>query len=222
MRYFKWTVLMCGIVWLCCSSTQLFGAEVVTSGYLCCFNWGGDFNSAAFELSGAGFDVTGSFENPGGGPWGPGDCPVCFPGALLPVGGSTGSDDFNGGTATIGSNYYSSIGWYNYYSLYYSAFFVSGPPILLTGPGIFRGDFSFTGFLCGFLTQADTSCDVSLPSLKGSGIVTVYVDSFVDSGVTYLTVTKAGYTFTPEPASLLLFGSGTLGLAGMLGRKLRL
>ena len=220
MRHFKLTILLCGLMWMCCSSTQLFGSQTVTSGYMCCLLPSTLYNSAYFELSGVGFDVTGSFENPAGASWGPGDCPVCLAGFLLPVGGTTGSDDFNGGTATIGGNYYPSVAWYNYYSLYYSAFAVSGPPILLTGPGTFYGTFSFTGFLCGFLDQSDTSCDIDLPSLTGRGIVTVEVGSFVDSGITYLTVTQAGYTFTPEPASWLLFGSGAIGLAGILRRKL--
>src|SRR5277367_2114877 len=175
MRYVRWTILLCGLIWFCCSSTQLFSSEVVTSGYMCCLNPGNLFEGAFFELSGAGFDVTGSFENPAGTGWGPGYCYACLPGTLLPVFGLTGSDDFNGGTAQIGSTYYSSVAWYNYYSLYYSEFIVSGPQILLTGPGIFRGTFSFAGVLCGFLTEEDTSCDVSLPSLTGSGIVTVDV-----------------------------------------------
>ena len=64
----------------------------------------------------------------------------------------------------------------------------------------------------------DTSCTVDLPNLTGSGIVTVVLSPIV--GSTNLYVREEYYTFTPEPSSLLLFGSGALGLANILRRKL--
>ena len=192
----------------------------------CCFEPSNLYATAAFELSGVDlstgvrFDVTGSFEDPTGSSCFACNCYHCLPGTLLTVGGSTGGENFNGGTAKIGPNPVQNVSWYNMFSPDYSEFVVSGPPILLTGPGTFQGTFSFTGFLCGFYSQDDTSCDVDLPSLKGSGIVTVEVASIV--GSPYLEVTQAEYTFapTPEPTSLLLFGSGALGLASILRRKL--
>src|SRR5271169_3281150 len=102
MRYLRLTLLLCGLVWLCCWSTQFFGAEVVASGYICCLNPYSNYNSAAFELSGVGFDVTGSFESPAGSYRGPGDCVHCLPGTPIRVSGITGGDNFNPGTATIG------------------------------------------------------------------------------------------------------------------------
>ena len=228
MRYVKLTILLCGLVWLCCSSTHLFASQGVSSGYICCFEPSNLYATAAFELSGVDlstgvrFDVTGSFEDPTGTSAFAGNCPQCLPGTLLTVSGSTGGENFNGGTARIGTNYYPNVAWYNGLNQFagYSEFTVSGPPILLTGPGIFKGTFSLIApsFLCGFLSQDDMSCDISLPSLTGSGIVTVEVASIV--GSPYIYVTEAGYTFTPEPTSLLLFGSGALGLASILRRKL--
>ena len=224
MRYIKLTILFCGLIWLCSSSTQLFASQVVTSGYICCFTPDNLFEGSAFDLSGPGFHVTGSFENPGGGgEWGVGYCYSCLPGTLLGVWGHSGGEEFNGGTATIGSTYYPAVLWFNdYMQVFASDFHVTGPPILLTGPGTFRGTFSFQGDMCGTFAYGDTACGVDLPSLTGSGIVTVDVVSFVFSdGSTRLLVTQAGYTFAPEPSSLLLFGPGALGIAGMLRRKLR-
>jgi PEP-CTERM motif len=66
----------------------------------------------------------------------------------------------------------------------------------------------------------DTSCTVDLPNLTGSGIVTVELAPIVGSPNLY--VSEEFYTFTPEPSSLLLFGSGALGVAGVLRRKLML
>lgn len=229
MRYVRLTILLCGIVWLCCSSTHLFASsQVVSSGNICCFEPSTLYSDAAFELSGVDlstgvrFDVTGTFEDPTGTSCFACNCYQCLPGDLLTVSGSTGGENFNGGTARIGTNYYPNVAWYNGLNPQagYSEFTLSGPPILLTGPGIFKGTFSFIApsFLCGFLSQDDTSCDISLPSLTGSGIVTVDVASIV--GSPYLIVTNAEYTFTPEPASLLLFGSGAFGLASILRRKL--
>jgi hypothetical protein len=201
MRYVRLTILLCGLIWLCCCSTQLLRAEVVTRGYICCLSPYTLYNSAAFELSGVGFDVTGSFENPAGPGWGPGNCVHCLPGTSIPVGGQTGGDDFNGGTAKIGTDPVQSVIWYKGLYPYagYSEFTVSGPPILLTGPGVFKGTFYLIApsFLCGFLTQSDMSCDVSLPSLTGSGIVTVDVGSIL--GSPYLIVNEVDYTFIPEP-----------------------
>ncbi|HEY4899793.1 MAG TPA: PEP-CTERM sorting domain-containing protein [Terriglobales bacterium] len=225
MRRVKLTILFCGLVWLCCGPTQLFGSQVVTSGYICCMDLSNSYNAAFFELSGSGFDVTGSFEDPGGGQhWGVGYCYTCQPGTSLGVWGSTGGQDFNGGTATIGSIPYSNVWWWNPFAWnLYSEFHITGPPLPLTGPGTFRGTFSFTGFLCGTFTDTDTSCIINLPSLTGNGIVTVDVIPSVDgNGQPALMVSKAGYTFTPEPASWLLFGSGALGLAAALQRKLML
>lgn len=218
MRYVRLTILLCGLVWLCGCSTQLFGAEVVTSGYICCLNPYSNYNSAAFELSGVGFDVTGSFENPGGPFWGPGDCVHCLPGTSIPVSGSAGGDNFNPGTATIGNTYYPFMNWWDgYIETLGSDFYVTGPTILLTGPGTFRGTFSFRGSMCGTITGSETSCVVALPSLTGSGIVTVDVAPIV--GSPYLIVTQADYTFAPEPASLLLFCSGLLTAALGIRRR---
>jgi hypothetical protein len=225
MRHFKLTILLCGFMWLCCSSTQLFASQVVTSGSICCLNPSTLFLFANFELAGSGFDVTGDFGDIADAVnWGVGLCYACQPGTLLGVWGHTGGEDFGGGTATIGSTSYANLWWYNpFQPTLYSAFQVTGPPILLTGPGTFYGTFSFTGFLCGTMTDTDTSCIVGLPSLTGTGIVTVDVAADVDAGgQPALGVTQAGYTFTPEPASWLLFGSGAAGLAGILRRKLLL
>jgi PEP-CTERM motif len=225
MRDLKLTILLCGLIWLCCGSTQVFGSQVVTSGYICCLAPETLYLAASFELTGVGFDATGIFGDLADAPhWAVGDCVACQPGTLLGVWGNTGGEDFGGGTATIGSTYYSDIGWFNANQPnLYSYFNVTGPPILLTGPGTFHGTFSFTGFLCGSYPDTDTTCRVDLPNLTGSGIVTVEVVADVDAnGDPALEVTSAGYTFTPEPASLLLFGSGALGLAGMLRRKLML
>jgi hypothetical protein len=53
----------------------------------------------------------------------------------------------------------------------------------------------------------------------GSNLGDVIIDSF--SGTPTFTATTTGGT-TPEPASILLFGSGLVGIAAMLRRKLRL
>ena len=183
------------------------------------------FCSRTLSLAGSGFDVTGDFGDIADAVnWGVGLCYACQPGTLLGVWGNTGGEDFGAGTATIGTTNYPAVWWFNVYQPYlYSVFHVTGPPILLTGPGTFHGTFSFTGFLCGSFTDTDTTCGVDLPNLTGSGIVTVEVAADVDAnGNSALGVTSAGYTFTPEPASWLLFGSGALGLGGLVYRRLRI
>ena len=221
MRHLKWTILLCSLVWVCGSSTQLSASQVVSSGYICCFNPASLYASAAFELSGAGFDVTGTFENPSGGNSFAGNCYVCQPGTSLIVSGHTGGDNFNGGTATIGTTFFPYVAWFQYGPpTLGSVFQIFGPPITLTGPGTFRGTFSFSGELCGTSGFNDTYCSVDLPNLTGAGVVTVDVIPTVDiNGQPALMVSQAGYTFAPEPASLLLSGSGALGLIGAWRRQ---
>jgi len=218
MRYLKMTVLPCGLLCLCCISTHLAASQVVTSGSICCLEPATLYTFATFHLSGAGFDVTGQFDDPTG-TSSFGGCGSCLVGTLLSVSGSTGGENFGDGSATIGTTFYPFISWFlpgnNPLG---SVISISGPPILMTGPGIFRGPFSFTGELCGVDSLNDTSCTVDLPNLTGSGIVTVVLSPIV--GSTNLYVSEEYYTFTPEPSSLLLFGSGALGLANILRRKL--
>ncbi|HEY4899792.1 MAG TPA: PEP-CTERM sorting domain-containing protein [Terriglobales bacterium] len=219
MRYVKLTILLCGLVWLCCSS-NLFASQVVSSGSICCLEPATLYTFATFQLSGAGFSVTGEFDDPTG-TSSFGGCGSCPPGTLLPISGSTGGENFGVGTATIGTTSYPFVSWFlpgnNPLG---SVISISGPPILMSGPGIFRGTFSFIGELCGVDSLNDTSCTVSLPNLTGSGIVTVELAPIVGSPNLY--VSEEYYTFTPEPASWLLLGSGALGLAGVLRRKLML
>ena len=59
MRHLKWAILLCSLVWVCGSSTQLSASQVVSSGYICCLSPPALYASVAFELSGAGFDVRG-------------------------------------------------------------------------------------------------------------------------------------------------------------------
>ena len=103
------------------------------------------------------------------------------------------------------------------------------------GYHLFRADYSFANIPwsgAGYVTLSNacttSGCSVSNPIYwdENSGGSTAYEntlgsipsESFTLTGTSTTTTTTTGTT--PEPSSIMLFGSGILGLAGVLRRKL--
>jgi PEP-CTERM motif len=112
--------------------------------------------------------------------------------------------------------------------------------INLYGYAIFQADYTFAGVPwsgAGFVTLSNactiSGCSVSQPIYwdENDGIgcpspgcpSTAYNSSIGSIGSESFTLTgTTGSGTTPEPSSILLFGSGILGLAGVLRRKLNI
>ena len=87
------------------------------------------------------------------------------------------------------------------------------------GAGSYTAPFAFSGALCGFDPGTGT-CMVDLPDLSGQGTVFAFAEER-DMNGPVLFVDSFFYEFqTPEPGTLALFGSGVVGLAGLMRRKL--
>ena len=206
-------------VLVCCSvcSMPLFG-ELVTGGSI---QITGALPSGIFTLSGTSFNATGNFSI---GNWGATQCNPCVENTVLGVYGYESGNDLGNGTATINGNTFPYVTWGDLNAHGPSIFMITGPSIVLSkGAGTYVSTFSFTGSLCGTIDPSGV-CAASLPSLTGSGQVDVQIESFISNGQDVLEYTQASYTFlpTPEPGSFLLLGSGVLGLAAVIRRKVSL
>jgi hypothetical protein len=209
------------VFWLVCfslCSMPLVGSAVTTGS----IHISGAEPPGTFTLSGTNFTATGGFSI---GDWGL-DCTFCYPGTVLNVNGIAMGDEFGTGSATINGRTFPKLSWGDPLMLGSSSFVITGPGIVLNrGDGTYFGPFSFTGSLCGIMPPSGV-CVADLPSLTGNGQVAVQILSYsYPNGFNTLLLTyQATYTFqsTPEPSSLILFGSGVLGLAGVIRRKINL
>lgn len=97
------------------------------------------------------------------------------------------------------------------------------------GYSIFQADYAFTGIPwtgAGFVTLENactvSGCSITQPIYwdENSGPSTAYESAFGSIPSEAFTLTGVHNGTTPEPGSVLLFGSGILGLAGFLRRRL--
>jgi hypothetical protein len=210
-------ILLVAIAVLLSAATPVFGGTI-NSGTIIV----GPYDGATFNaLSGTGFTVSGAFDTSL--QWQVQQPLGQYTGSLGVSGGAS-QDDFFGGSATIGSKYYPTVNWGSLFNGPPASYFdvIGGPPIQITGPGTYYTTFSMTGSLCGMVSGHLGACDISLSDVSGSGIVTVDIGER-SNGFLYLE--GATYSFggtTPEPGSLLLFGSGLLGLGSVLRKRLLL
>lgn len=206
--YTKYARKVIPIVAACITMTTLSGAAI-TSGSITIT---GSLPSGSFNFSGDGFAAAGTFSL---GSWGPLSCNPCAPGSALSVTGLQSGNDFGSGSATIGGTLYN-VNWGGLNAAGPSNFQLSGAPILLDqGPGTYTGAFDFVGELCGVSSSGiPQPCIASLPSLTGSGLVSINVIAIPDHGI--LQYTSATYLFSvPEPSTLALtFPAGLLLLYG--------
>lgn len=170
-----------------------------------------------FSLTGDGFTVGGTLVS---GNWEATRCFPCAAGASLGVNGTlVGLDFYPFGSATIGGDVFPSLNWGNINAAGPSEFQITGTPVTVSGPGLYRAPFSFTGALCGTTSSSSlgSPCVASLPSLTGSGMVEVALKAQPEG---LLTLDHATYSFTPEPnlAAALL---AAFGLGAVLRRRIR-
>ncbi len=176
---------------LCFCSHQLPAANV-TSGYIQVFH---NPDGETFQnLSGTGFTVSGLFQDEGVAEFAM--CTECPVGFSLDVSGFIfGGEEFNGGSATIGSQHFPAVDWGSMFAPIYSYINIKGgPPIILTGPGVYTTTFSFTGGFCGMVNELYGPCDVNLPVLVGVGTATVNISQNPDGS---FNTVWSRYTFTP-------------------------
>jgi|SRR5271165_351173 len=188
-RHSKTIILVFCLACLCLCSAQLFAQNTV-NGYILISG-----SNGSFELSGNnGFTVFGNF---GGWPLSiqPGSPPT------LSVGGSASQAGFGPGAAIIGANSYAvaSISWDNPNNgPPTSQFNVTGGTIPVNAPGTYNTTFSMTGSLCGMYTGRTPLCDIALPNMSGSGMVTVDIGQYSNGS---LYTQQATYNFCVPPPS---------------------
>lgn len=193
-------------------TTQSFGTNV-TWGYILVYSFPTDGVPSALEITASGLALDVPVF---GGSW-EANCFFCDHGTVVDVGGYAAGTDLGVGFA---SNF-GVVDWGNPNAPYQSVLSFAGPSIWLNhGAGLYTTSFSFTGALCGF-DPATGTCVVDLPYLTGEGTVSADAEEpYGPDGPLY--VDAFGYGFeTPEPGTLALFGSGVVGLAGALRRKLK-
>ena len=178
---------------------NLSGA-VITSGYIDLPSFA---SPATFSLSGNGIAAAGEFAGPSVTNWEVFDCFPCSPGFSLPVLGAVCCTDF-------------AAPWNDPDAAVPSLFQVTGPSILVSGPGTYTGTFSFTGSLCSTagVGSPPHPCITNLPVLIGSGEVRVTIVQVPGS---LLQTASARYTFTPEPSTVVLTAIAALIL--FIGRQ---
>ena len=186
----------------CISAQNAFGTHI-ESGSIQVFDTLTD--SGVFTLSGDNFTASGEI----------------IESALLPLGccsvlsidGFASGGGFGSGPATVGGTTFPQLNWANAFTgggtgLSFSQFVVTGPDIVLSGPGTYVGSFSFAGSLCGgppgVVINGQVPCLVDLPQLTGSGLVSVVIEAFPNGT---LHEVDATYTFVaPEPSSIVFSG----------------
>jgi hypothetical protein len=170
---------------------------------------------------GPNFNVTGlNFAASAGGSQGSSQPQTCFPcvsGATIGVGGFFGGSSVLG-SITIDGTLYSIVG---------GQIILSGSPVIvpnstsnvtLTSPFTFSAGLNVCPFPCGFQPTFFTV------DVIGGGIATVNLQVFfLANGNPIFQFTSVAYDFqtpvaAPEPMSILLLGSGLLGLAAKLRR----
>ena len=196
----------------CISAPYAFGTKV-ESGSIDMYSPNTIASLGSFTLSGSDFTTSGSIQSSGLAPL------LCRPScSVLDVqgtfGGFVSNTDFGSGAATVGGTTFPQLNWANFYSPgpSFSLFTITGPDIIVNGPGTYVGTFSFTGSLCGgplgVNINGQLPCLVDLPQLTGSGIVTDTIEAFPNGQLHEVDVT---YTFiAPEPSSMILVASAGL------------
>ena len=199
----------------CVSAQNAFGINI-DSGSIELSNL--PFSNGSFTLSGSDFTASGGFSESGLAPL------LCRPTCgVLDLEAANGKGfvsplDFSGGTATVGGSTFPTLSWAAVGPLGFSRFYITGPDIVVSGPGTYVGTFSFTGSLCGGSKSANNGgheCFVNLPQLTGSGIVTDVIEAYPNGQLHEVDLT---FTFVaPEPSSFVLVG--TAGLIFFLRRR---
>jgi len=207
----KARIVVFALVFLAFLSTQSFGTAV-TSGYLQVFSFWSGGQPAEFYATAGGFRL---YIPVNGGNWAA-NCYFCAPGTIVDISGYAAGTDLGPGFANG-----LLVEWGNANAPYQSVISFTGPSIWLNhGAGSYTAPISFSGALCGFDPGTGT-CVVDLPDLSGQGTVFAFAEErdlngpvlFVDSFIYELQ--------TPEPGTLALFGSGVVGLAGLIRRELK-
>jgi len=205
----KARIVFFAFVFLAYLSSQSFGTTTVTSGTFLVFSTylGGAPSVLSVTAGGFGLYV------PVGGHYWQANCFYCAPGTVVHISGSAAGTDLGPGFANG-----LSVDWGNPNAPYESVISFTGPDIRLNhGAGNYIVPFSFSGALCGFDPGTGT-CVVNLPYLSGQGTMEAVTE---DRWNGTLFVDTFGYAFqTPEPGALALFGSGVVGLAGLIRRKI--
>lgn len=167
-------------------------AQIITGGTAQVVN----VSTLKFDLSGGavtvnGFTLTGTIYVPGNlyGIW----CNPCGSQLDITAGGS-GLDFFGGDALTwVPVQTFPAISWGSMNAYRGSYLVITGPPIPITGPGVYTGSFTYTATLCGLVSGHFHVCDVYVPLQSGNGQVFVYISKNPTTGFLY--TTYATYLF---------------------------
>ena len=206
----KARIVFFALVFLAFLSSQSFATNV-TGGYFQVYSfWSGGQPGELFLTAGGFYLYIPVID----GNWAA-NCYFCAPWTVVDISGYAAGTDLGPGFANG-----LLVEWGDANAPYQSVISFTGPSIWLNhGAGSYTAPFSFSGALCGFDPGTGT-CVVDLPNLNGQGTVFAFADQR-DMNGQVLFVDSFIYEFqTPEPGTLALFGSGVVGLAALMRRKL--
>ena len=203
-----------------CSLTTLSQADTltVTSGTAIVSNIIG----GPFSLTTDVFTISGSLN------FGPSVCSPCLAGQTVNVRTNNVGDDVRSGPSTVNGTFYQRL-FYERASLLFESTFVV-PNITSPNPFSIAMPFTFNGSLLACTTStASSRCPASnvvfTSDLIGQGTATVTLSSILQPTGRLYFLRSVNYNFgaepVPEPATVLLFVSGMIGVGAVVARKRR-
>jgi hypothetical protein len=170
-----------------------------------------------WNFYGDGFHLQGSLQS--GSSAGGALCTGCLPGTVIrPNFSIIGNDISGGGSGMFDNQSYASTVVGSLNARWPTQFDVVASSVLVTGPGVYRGTFDFSGTMC-IYTEAPfgpRDCDIRILSLTGAG---TYEATITEASGLLWDFVPTQYTFgVPEPASWWTSGAALLLLASATGR----
>ncbi len=211
----KIVIGLCAFVMLVFAPSVRADPIVITGGSLTIV---GSFSGATYSISGQNFSATSIGGDPGNTP----NCLPCPSGTPISLTSFLVGSSLGRGTATINGTTFDPVFFLGEFSL------GAGPVILPPGTTdlVLTVPFSFSGNIRGCLPSSlvCTTEVFSTIDLIGQGIATAhFAFGTIENGVTFYSFRSVTYQFqeVPEPMTVILLGSGLIGLGAKLRSRSR-